>query len=206
MTASRPAQQAADISAGAAAGDALGYLAQRFSVGPKHLQAPAPSPAQWQQAAALALRAPDHRGLRPFRFVLIDDAQRERLADLFEQAAVRRGLEPDEVQRARARAYNGPGLLAVVVRIQDGVADVPPHEQWLSAGAGLMNLLNALHLMGFGAKVLSGQSVRDPDVRAAFCEGGEQLVAWVIAGTPTRAAHARASDDAASVLERWRDA
>jgi hypothetical protein len=48
--------------------DLLAFLARRYSVGPKHLALPAPSTPELQQAAALAMRAPDHRQLRPLRF------------------------------------------------------------------------------------------------------------------------------------------
>lgn len=55
----------------------------------------------------------------------------------------------------------------------------------------MMNFLNALHLVGYAAKVLSGASVRDPDIFAAFCDDDEQLAAWVVIGSATRAAHPR---------------
>jgi nitroreductase len=183
--------------------DLLGLLALRYSVGPKVLAPPAPSAAQWTRAANLALRAPDHGGLRPFRFVVVGDAQRADLAALFAAGAQQRGQAADEIARARARAFNGPGLAALVVRIRNDVPDVPPHEQWLCAGAALMNFLNALHLMGFGAKALSGASVSDPAVHGAFCGPGEQLASWVIAGTPTRAAHARAPTAASPAISDW---
>jgi nitroreductase len=199
--ASHPAVQApADAFTGQ---DALAFLAQRYSVGPRHLRGPAPSAAQLQQAAALALRAPDHGGLRPFRFVRVDDAQRETLATLFARDAARRGQGSAEVEQARQRARNGPALVALVGRIRSDVPEVPAHEQWMCIGAGLMNFLNALHLQGFAAKTLSGGSVADPDIRRAFCTDGEQLLAWVAAGTPARAAHARAADDAAAGLSDW---
>lgn len=54
----------------------LDLLALRYSVGPKYLTPPGPSAEQWARAADLALRAPDHGGLRPFRFVVIGDSQR----------------------------------------------------------------------------------------------------------------------------------
>jgi hypothetical protein len=66
-----------------------------------------------------------------------------------------------------------------------------------------MNLLNALHLMGFGAKTLSGASVRAPAIRAAFCAEGETLVAWVVAGTATRSVHAKDGGDAPPVIAWW---
>ena len=73
------------------AAEVIGFLARRFSVGSKHLGPPAPSEAHWTAAAALALRAPDHGALRPFRFVIVGDEQRALLAELFAQDAARRG-------------------------------------------------------------------------------------------------------------------
>lgn len=181
---------------GGRAGDlralALDFLAQRHSVGPKHLGLPAPSTDELARAAAVAGRAPDHRQLEPCRWVNIRADQRDRLSGLFAADAAARGHGAAEVERARERAGHGPALLAMVVRVRDGVEDVPAHEQWLAAGGALMNLLNALHLMGYCAKVLSGASVRSSALQAAFCRPGETLVAWVVAGTPTDAPKARA--------------
>ncbi len=185
----------------------LDLLALRYSVGPKHLAPPAPSAAQWARAADLALRAPDHGGLRPFRFVVVDDRQRGALAELFAMGAHQRGQTCEEIERARERASNGPGLVALIARIRVDVPEVPPHEQWLCVGAALMNFLNALHLMGFCAKALSGASVSDPTVHQAFCRPDERLANWVIAGSPTRATHPKGlallgggSDD---LLQAW---
>jgi nitroreductase len=185
------------------AAEALEGLLYRHSIGPKQLAPPAPSHADWCRAGDLALRAPDHGGLRPFRFVVVADAQRAALAALFAQDARRRGHAEAEVARAHERAFNGPGLAALVGRLQEGRAEVPVHEQWVCIGGALMNCLNALHLMGFGAKALSGASVADPAIRAAFCDADETLVCWVIAGTPTRAAHPKGHGGEARVVSHW---
>jgi hypothetical protein len=184
--------------------DLLDLLALRYSVGPKYLYA------SWAERRAVGPR----RGpglacarpwrLRPFRFVVVGDSQRIALAGLFAAGAMQRGQSDEEVERARARAFNGPGLVALVARVRDDVPDVPPHEQWLCVGAALMNFMNALHLMGFGAKALSGASVSDPAVRTAFCGPGERLANWVIAGRPVRAAHPKAGAEASAVISGWR--
>ena len=84
--------------------DLLGALASRYSVGPKQLEAPAPTPEHLRLAAQIALRAPDHQGLHPFRVVAVAPAQRDRLGTLFARAAHRRGLDETEIAAARRRA------------------------------------------------------------------------------------------------------
>jgi nitroreductase len=186
--------------------DLLDALANRYSFGPKQLVAPAVSAEHLRQAVRLALRAPDHQGLQPFRFVHVDAAQRERLGELFAQAAQRRGLDAAEIATARRRAANGPTLVALVVRLRDDVEEVPRHEQWLCAGAALMNFLNALHLLGYGAKVVGGATLRDAALQAAFCHApGETLAAWVLAGTPARSAQGRPEPPIDSVWSHWAD-
>ena len=186
-----------------AADELLDLLALRYSVGPKVLASPGPTPEQWARTAEVALRAPDHGGLRPFRFVVVGDSQRAELAELFARGALQRGQGAEEVKRARARAFNGPGLVALVARVRDDVPDVPAHEQWMCVGAALMNAMNALHLMGFGAKALSGASVSDVAVHAAFCGPGERLANWIIAGRPVRAAHPKGGVMASPTISVW---
>ena len=82
---------------------------------------------------------------------------------------------------------------------------------WVGSGYGEARLERSrrhrplhLHLMGFGAKALSGASVSDPAVRTAFCGPGERLANWVIAGRPVRAAHPKAGAEASAVISGWR--
>lgn len=182
---------------------ALDFLGRRFSVGPKYLVHPAPSNEELFQAACVSLRAPDHGNLQPFRFVQVGDHQRERLGVLFAADAAQRGQTLVEVERARARAGNGPALLALIGRLRSDVADVPVHEQWLCIGSGLMNFLNGLHLQGYGAKTLSGASIDSPEIQAAFCDEGERLLAWIVVGTPTQTTHGKRIDDATRVITAW---
>ncbi len=185
----------------------LDALRGRRSIGPRGLGDPAPTAEDLQAAAELALRAPDHQGLRPFRFVHVGREERAALGELFVRVALEQGRDAEGCDGARARADSGPALLAVVARIRDDVPDVPPHEQWLCVGAGLMNLINALHLMGFAAKVLGGSAARSEVLRRAFCHDGEQIACWVISGTASARALAEAAtrgpDNARELLLDW---
>lgn len=176
--------------------DLLRLLSQRFSIGPRHLAHPAPSFEQLRCAAGLAARAPDHGRLQPFRFVRVGSAQRERLSFLFASAALQRGCDDSSAEHAAAKARNGPALVGLLARTRADVDGVPVHEQWVTIGGGLMNFLNALHVMGFGAKVLSGPLIGDEGIQQSFCQPGERLVAWVLTGRPSGPAYRAESSDA----------
>lgn len=181
----------------------LQALLGRYSLGPRWMVAPGPNAVQLVQAVQAALRAPNHGRMQPWRTVTIDAEQRPALAELFAQFARDTGKSEEEVNTERERAFNGPVLLAWIARIDTGVAKVPPHEQWICVGGALSNFMNALHLMGYGAKILSGRKCLHPALVTAFCEPGEQLVGFVCIGTPTRALEPREADDTQGLLQPW---
>ncbi len=183
---------------------ALEALLTRQSVGAKHLIEPGPDDEQLRTMADAALRAPDHAGLMPFRFALVRGAARERLAQLFAQAARDVGKSDAEALVDADRARRAPVTVAVIARIDLGHTLVPAHEQWACVGGAITNFLNAAHAQGFGGKMLSGAKVRHAAVQAAFCESGETLVGWIALGTPDRSpARAVAKPRAADVLREW---
>ena len=162
-------------------GEELELLLQRYSVGPKHLRHPVPGEDALSLAALAALRAPDHGKLTPYAFLLLSPSQRPVLAELFAAIARREGRSEPEVGIERDRALRAPLLIAFLVRIRDE-AETPEHEQWLAAGGALSNFMTALHLMGYGSKMLSGRKADDPTLQDAFCGPGERLVGWIAVG------------------------
>lgn len=182
---------------------ALAALLSRHSLGPRWMVAPGPDAQQLALAVQAALRAPNHGRLQPWRLVTIAKAQRPALAMLFEQFARDAGKSEEEVAAERERAWNGPVLVAWVARIDKDVSKVPPHEQWICVGAAMGNFMNAVHSMGYGAKILSGRKCQHPALVQAFCEEGEQLVGFTCIGTPTRELEPREKDEAAPRLSTW---
>lgn len=182
----------------------LAVLLSRHSLGPRWMSAPGPDARELRLALAAALRAPDHGRLVPWRAVLVTQEQRGALGELFARFAQELGKSIEDIETERDRARNGPALVAWVVRIDESLPEVPPHEQWLCAGGALANFLNALHAMGFAAKMLSGRKCSHPAVRDAFCETGEALAGFVCVGTPTRRPAPRGADDPDVLLSTWR--
>jgi nitroreductase len=110
----------------------LEVLRARRSVAPKRLIAPGPSPEALAAIIAAGLTAPDHCLLRPWYYVRIPDAKRAELGRLFaeEKRQHQPGASQDDVEKERARAFNAPTLVAVLLEIATDHAKVPVHEQY----------------------------------------------------------------------------
>ena len=181
----------------------LETLLSRYSLGIKHLIEPGPDDTQLQALVEVALRAPDHGELVPFRFVAVRGDARQRMADLFGQYARSRGKDEGSIAIERERALQAPVTLAVLAFIDLGHPLVPAHEQWMCVGGAVCNLLNAAHALGFAGKMLSGGKARAPAIAQAFCGPGETLVGWIALGTPRRplrSGHVKAST---GILRNW---
>lgn len=194
-----------DVPAPDARAAALAFLLHRHSTGPKHLREPGPTDAEVLRIAQAALRAPDHGRKIPFRFAVIRGADKARLGDLFEAYGRRRGKPDDEVAAERDRAERPPVVIAVIARIVDD-EEVPAHEQWMAVGGAVANAMNALQLLGYAGKMLSGARAADPEIAGAFCAPGETLVGWIAAGTAAAPPKPREPDEPAARVSRWSSA
>jgi nitroreductase len=169
----------------AEAPDSLEALLSRRSVPALLLREPGPSQRQVDAAIDAALRAPDHGGLRPWRFVLIRGAARAQLSQLFVRRLQQRepATPPGKVEKARTMPLTAPLVIAVGARLRQD-HKVPELEQLLSTGAGVMNLLNAFHAQGFGAIWLTGGNAYDPEIAQALgFDAAERCLGFVYVGS-----------------------
>ena len=90
------------------------------------------------------------------------------------------------------------------VRLIEGSEKVPVIEQWLAAGAAVMNLLNGLYLQGYGAIWVSGPNAFDPKVRDALgFAADEHLLGFVHVGTAESHAKGRERPDPSGFVRAW---
>jgi nitroreductase len=167
------------------AANTIDALLSRRSVPALQLREPGPSAEQIDAAIDAALRAPDHGGLKPWRFVLIQGAARASLSELFVQRLQQREPDtpPGKLEKARTMPLTAPLVIAVASQLRQD-HKVPELEQLLAAGAGVMNLLNAFHAQGFGAIWLTGGNAYDPQVAAALgFEAGQRCLGFVYVGS-----------------------
>lgn len=186
------------LMAGAAPGDAVELLAavihSRQTVLPKRLGDPAPDAAQLATILGSAAAAPDHGQLTPWRFVIVPEGARKRLADVFAAALIERDSQatPEQVEQAREKAHRAPLLLLAIGRLEGGDADIDASERLISAGCAIQNVLLTAHAMGFGAALTSGKALKSQVLRALFgLDPGEQALCFVNIGTPHKRKPAR---------------
>lgn len=144
--------------------DALDALVSRASA--KTYGDTPPTREHLAQVLQAAVRAPDHGRLRPWRFMLIEGAQRRKFGDMLAASALRRipGLSEGDLQRERDKALRAPLIIVVACRVVPGTK-VPVIEQVLAAGAAAQNILLALHALGYVAAWKTGEAAYDAGVK-----------------------------------------
>ena len=182
---------------------AAALMQARQTILPKRLGAPGPDAQQLQAIVAAAAHAPDHGQILPWRFVLVPQAARERLADAFAAALLERDAAalPEQVEQAREKARRSPVLLLLVVDGQRGDPEVGMNERILSAGCAVQNLLLMATALGFGSALTSGKALQSEALRALFgLHGGELALCFVSLGTVLSRKGARARPAPADYL------
>lgn len=177
-------------------------LATRRSGKARDMVAPGPDAAQLAAILAAAARVPDHGKLAPWRFVVIDD--RAAFGAMLEAAyrADKPGAGRLELEAVAQFAVQAPCLVAVLSRVDAG-SHIPAWEQQLSAGAAIMQLLNAAHAHGFVGNWLTGWAAYSAAVTAALGQPGDRIAGFVYLGTQAKPLDERPRPVMADVVTRW---
>ena len=162
----------------------LATLLSRQSYWP--LAEPGPNDVELDLIFDAALRAPDHGRLRPWRFAFIRGEARAELAEVLIDIAAARA--PDEPRSAhehrRQKAYAAPVVIVLGTAISTGTG-IPESEQILSAGAAAMNMLNAIHALGYGGFWATGADAYDTQLLAALdFEPTDRILGFLFVGSP----------------------
>ena len=161
--------------------DALAFLRQRRSHPPKLLKGPAPDRQELMNLLELAARVPDHGKLEPWRFIVLERAALDRLAPVLGDHVAARGGDEAAVTKARS-GFASPLIVAVVSAPVDS-PKVPEWEQFLSAGAVCLELVNAALAAGYGAAWLTGPAAQADFAGAHLGIGqGEKVVGLIHIG------------------------
>lgn len=165
----------------AASTEVLRFLALRRSTSAVSLTEPAPDPRQLEDLLRLAARVPDHGKLTPWRFIVLQGADKAAFAARLEAISSGRG---DILRTGKLAKLKAPPL-AVAVISTPKVAAIPEWEQVLSAGAVCSTLVQAAIAMGFGANWITDWYSYDAQATTALgLETVERVAGFVLIGTP----------------------
>ena len=129
----------------------ISTLIERVSCG--RLTAPAPTKEQMTQLFKAALRAPDHKGLKPWKYMVFEgDDSLNKLGDMYLQASLLEDPNLDESQQLRMASlpHRAP-MVVVAIAEHKGHEKVPHIEEVVSTGAGIQNMVIGAYALGFGA-------------------------------------------------------
>ncbi|HEY6823697.1 MAG TPA: nitroreductase family protein [Steroidobacteraceae bacterium] len=161
---------------------------------------PAPDNGALELIFSAAARAPDHGRLRPWRFVVVRGAARERFGELLaEQLRRTRPQSAQEaLQRERLKAFRAPLIIVVAAHCEPAVK-IPVIEQTLSAGAAAHAMMLAAFALGFNAMWKTGAAAYDAAVKQALgLEAADAIVGFLYFGTES-------GERAPAARTEWRD-
>lgn len=150
------------------------------------LTEPGPDEAALQLIFQSAVHAPDHGRLRPWRFIVVRGAARERFGELL--AAHLKRTHPDvgeeTLVRERAKAFRAPLIIVVAAHPRTDIKKVPPIEQELSAGAAVYGMMLAACALGFNTMWKTGTPAYDENLKASLELAPEDsIVGFLYVGT-----------------------
>jgi nitroreductase len=163
--------------------DVIEAITTRRTVG--NLIEPAPGADVLARAFQAAMAAPDHKRLRPWRFLVIAGEARNSLGALLAASLKRRKPESndDDMAREQAKSLRAPMIIASIAKVKTD-AGIPEVEQVLAVGAATQNLMLALHAQGFGTAWKTGAGAYDAAVRQGLgLDDDERIVGFISVGT-----------------------
>jgi len=139
-----------------------------------------------ERLLAAAVQAPNHYHVRPWRFIVIQGAARERLGEVFAEAL--RASHPDMPQagldKERAKPLRAPLIIAVGVDLPDDPRVIEV-ENICAAAAAAENLLLEAQALGLAGMWRTGTAASDSRVKAFLgLPANQPLIALLYIGYP----------------------
>lgn len=184
--------------------DTLDAILTRTSQG--KLVEPAPGPEVLERAFACALRAPDHRLLRPWRYLVLQGEALAKLGEVFLAAGLAENPALADVERERLRRMpQRAPMIVVAITVHKDDPKVPDEELLLSTGAAVQNFLLALHAQGFAAMWRSGSLVHDASVKKALgLADNESISGFIYVGSAGSEPHAISPLPQQDFVSEWK--
>ena len=146
---------------------------------------PSPSPKELDVIFQTALRAPDHAGLKPWKFIKVSGEGRGRLAKASLEALKK--INPKKASENKEKILNAPFRAPLIIIVISSIKEhhiVPEIEQILSAGAAAQNILLASHSFGYSGIWRTGLISFNKEISRSFdLDDNDVVIGYLYIGT-----------------------
>ena len=188
-----------------ASDETIELLRLRRSTPADFLTKPGPSALELDLMLQIAARAPDHRRVTPFRFIVFEGEARARFGEVLRKQFMQNEPDADEQRAAyeQNRFMRAPIVVAVVSSVNANHR-TPEWEQILTAGAVCQNLLIAASAHGFAAQWVTEWYAFDEAVLKSLGLGeNERIAGYMYIGTAREDPKERARPDLSTITTRY---
>lgn len=184
---------------------AVDLLRLRRSTPADFMTGPGPDSETLEAILTIAARAPDHRRVVPFRFIVFEGDARARFGDVLKNAFLSNEPDADDkrAEYEKNRFLRAPVVVAVVSSV-DRNHRTPEWEQVLSTGAVCQNMLLAASAHGFAAQWITEWYAYDEKVTSALgLSAQERIAGFVYIGKAKENPKERARPDLKAITSRY---
>ncbi len=139
-----------------------------------------------EKILSAGVQAPNHYKVRPWRFVVLTGAGREKLGEAMAQSTKAAWPEAteDDLRKDREKPLRAPVVIAVAAD-KPGLTKAKEIENVCATAAAVQNMLLAAHALGLAAMWRTGPSATDPSIKQFFgWEPDQYLIGFVYIGYP----------------------
>jgi nitroreductase len=181
--------------------DALELLLNRSSQ--PRLTEPAPQGEALENIKQAALRAPDHRCLTPWRFIVCQGEGLKRLGSIFEAAAIAAGAEQKAIERAPQLPLRAPMVIVAIAKYKED-PKVPWVEQVASAACAMSNMQMAAVAQGFQGVWRTGSYAQNSEVKKALdCFEHDEILGFMYLGSTKLKTMPKPDRNSDDYFESW---
>ena len=183
--------------------EALENLINRTSS--RFLSEPVPDQNDLEKIYQIALRAPDHAGLKPTRFIQISGEGLDRLSSVFEEYAKKniKDISDEKLEKYKSAPFRAPMIIVLVSQIKEHKS-VPEIEQIISTGTSAHGILLALNAMNYSGIWRTGIFAFNQKVGELMgLKENEKIIGYLYVGTPTNSPKELDPVDTADYVTNW---
>lgn len=161
-------------------------LNNRRSVKAQLLGSPAPDQNLLIEILQAGMSAPDHGAIRPWRFNIFRNDERQILSEKYGEALKEKNPDAtvEEIEEIKQKPLRAPLIVAIWAEIMENHPKVPPVEQVVATACAAENILLAAQDKGFGAVLLTGWPAFHPIVQKCLgMSEKDEMIGFLYLGT-----------------------